>query len=155
MDEESAANSSSLPQNSRHPHIASTSETTTDVNGNSDLPIWLQESSSTYKWRSMPLPIRKAIRIPSRFWGFLKKWSKGPKEIRIQKIRPFFPDFQALPLKFVERCLVRRSHKILAVILYWLSYAVIFAVLLARSAGSGHVEGYGLATPVSCGDSLW
>ena len=157
MDEESAAHRSSLPQTKRDPPIASTStsSTTTNINSNNDPPIWIQESSPTYKFRSMPLSIRKAIRIPARLWRFLKKWSKGPKEVRIQKIRPFFPDIQALPLRFVERYLVRRSHKILAGVLYWFSYAVIFTMLLARSAGSGHVRGYGLATPVSCGDSLW
>ena len=141
----------SVPPRRRDPPVIPSPQ----PNGSDDLPIWLEESSASYKWRSMPLPIRKAIRIPTRFWRFVKKWSKGPREVQIQKIRPFFPSIQTVPLRLVERYLVRRSYQVLAVLLYWLSYVAIFALLLSRSAGSGHIEGYGLATPVSCGESLW
>lgn len=150
MDEEIAPHPS-LPQRKSDPPTAPPPE----PHASNDLPLWMQESSDSYKWRSMPLLIRKTIRIPGRFFRHLKKYSKGPREVQIQKIKPFFPAAQTLPLRLVERYLVRRSYKVLAVVLYWLSYAAIFAVLLSWSAGSGHVEGYGLATPVSCSDSLW
>ncbi|THC89559.1 hypothetical protein EYZ11_010993 [Aspergillus tanneri] len=56
------------------------------------LPVWLRESSKSFRWSWVPLPLRKAGRATAN-------WVKGPKPPHELLLKPLFPRFQALPVR--------------------------------------------------------
>ena len=112
------------------------------------LPVWLRESSKSFRWRWVPLPLRKAARAVAR-------WSRGPDPPQVQRIRPVFPAVQAAPGKFVQRFLPTRVHKALGLAVLYVAWLVPFVVLIRKGAAEGNVEGWGVPTPIWCGASLW
>ncbi|KAK2763103.1 hypothetical protein FQN54_009737 [Arachnomyces sp. PD_36] len=69
------------------------------------VPVWLRESSSSFHWRWVPLPIRNAARATA-------KWVKGPQPPRELRIKPLFPKIQEAPVKLLDRFFPKRKYKL-------------------------------------------
>lgn len=112
------------------------------------LPVWMRESSKSFHWKWVPLPVRNAAR-------FVASWSKGPDPPQIQKITPIFPSVQEAPIKLVDRYLSERKHKgaLLAFVLF--TWTLTFSLVLHHSATSGDIKGYGRPQKIWCGASYW
>lgn len=120
-------------------------------NGNGQtfrLPVWLQESSKSFRWRWVPLPLRKAGRAVAR-------WVKGPDPPRTLLLKPLFPHVQEIPVRYLDRFFPKRRHKIALLLLLYLSWFLSWFLVLLHSASSGYIEGYGKPEPISCGASFW
>ena len=112
------------------------------------VPVWLRESSKTFYWKWVPLPVRTFAR-------FLNRWSKGPDPSQIQNITPFFPKVQEAPLWLVEKFLPRMIYKASALLLIFCAWVLTFILIIRHSAASGHIEGYGTPQAIWCGANLW
>jgi hypothetical protein len=112
------------------------------------LPVWLRESSKSFRWGWVPLPLRKAGRATLR-------WVKGPDPPRDLLFRPLFPTFQELPVKYLNRFFPKRRHKIALLLLLYSSWFTSWFLVLLHSYSSGNIEGYGRPQPISCAASYW
>ena len=116
--------------------------------GRLPLPVWMRESSKSFHWKWVPLPIRNAARSTA-------SWSKGPDPPRIQKITPFFPSIQEAPIKLVDRYFPKREYKAALLAFFFFSWILTFSLVLHHSATSGNVKGYGKPQSIWCGASYW
>lgn len=112
------------------------------------IPVWLRESSKTFRWGWVPLPLRKAARATVR-------WVKGPDPPRDLLFKPLFPSIQELPVKFLNRFFPKKRHKIALLLLLYLSWFLSWFLVLLHSSSSGNIEGYGRPKPISCSASYW
>ena len=112
------------------------------------LPVWLRESSKSFHWRWVPLPLRKVARA-------VLAWSKGPDPPRIQKISPFFPSIQEAPIRLLDRFAPKRKHKAGLLIFFYFCWILTFSLVLHHSASAGEIGGYGQPSPIWCGASYW
>jgi hypothetical protein len=111
-------------------------------------PVWLRESSSSFHWGWVPLPLRKAGRATVR-------WVKGPNPPRDLLFRPLFPKYQALPVQLLDSYAPRRIHKIVLLLLLYTVWFIAWFTVLVKSTSSGNIEGYGRPQPISCAASYW
>lgn len=112
------------------------------------VPIWLSESSKSFHWRWVPLPLRKTARSTV-------KWLKGPDPPRVLLLNPIFPSIQSAPIKLVDRFFPKRKYKIGLLLAVYFSWFLPWALVLRHSASGGNIEGYGKPAPISCGASYW
>lgn len=112
------------------------------------LPIWIQESSKSFRWGWVPLPLRKAGRAVVR-------WVKGPVPPHQLLFTPLFPNIQALPVTYFERFFPKRKHKVALLLLLYLSWFLSWFLVLVHSASSGYIEGYGKPQTLSCAATYW
>ncbi|KAJ5108589.1 hypothetical protein N7456_005264 [Penicillium angulare] len=119
-----------------------------DVESGSTLPIWLQESSKSFRWGWVPLPLRKAGRATAN-------WVKGPDPPHMLLLKPLFPRLQELPVQYLERFFPKRKHKLFLLSLLYLSWFLPWFLILLNSRSSGYIEGYGQLQTLSCGTTLW
>ncbi|KAJ9266045.1 hypothetical protein DTO212C5_6484 [Paecilomyces variotii] len=112
------------------------------------LPIWIQESSKSFRWGWVPLPLRKAGRAVVR-------WVKGPEPPHELLFRPLFPNIQALPVTYFERLFPKRKQKIAVLLFLYFSWFLSWFLVLLHSASSGYIEGYGRPQTLSCSASFW
>ena len=137
--EPSVADSTDLRMRSRSPETE---------NGRLLLPVWMRESSKSFRWKWVPLPIRTCTRS-------VIAWTKGPDPPQLQTIIPFFPATQGAPLKLIDRFLPKKKHKTGALVFFYFSWVLTFSLILRSSASSGNSEGYGKPQPLWCGASYW
>ena len=128
-------------------HIRSSSPSDVE-HGRLPIPVWMRESSKSFHWRWVPLPIRTFTRSAT-------SWSKGPDPPQIQKVTPFLPFIQETPLKLLDRFLPKRKHKAALFALFYLAWILTFSLVLRHSAKSGTIEGYGKPQPLWCGANYW
>lgn len=119
-----------------------------DVEAGSPLPVWLQESSKSYRWTWVPLPFRKAGRATAN-------WVKGPDPPHTLLLKPLFPRLQELPVQYLDRFLPKRKHKIFLLILLYTSWFLPWFLVLLHSRSSGYIEGYGQLQTLSCASNFW
>ena len=112
------------------------------------LPVWLRESSKTFHWRWVPVPVRQAVRA-------VVAWSKGPRPPQLQKIEPFYPSIQEAPSKFIDRHFPKRTHKIALLACFYFCWLLTFILVLHHSAQAGSIKGFGKPQPIWCGASFW
>ncbi|MCJ1314319.1 hypothetical protein MMC25_008000 [Agyrium rufum] len=127
-------------------HMRSTSPSIAENGG--IVPIWMRESSKSFHWKWVPLPVRHAARS-------VAKWSKGPDPPQIQKITPFFPAIQEAPVKLLDRVCPKRRHKAVALMVFLGAWLLTLCLMLGKSARSGALQGYGQPHSIWCGYSLW
>lgn len=118
------------------------------TNGSILVPVWLRESSKSFRWRWAPLPFRKAGRA-------IVRWVKGPVPPRVLLLKPFFPLIQELPARCLERFFPKRRHKVALLLLLYVSWFVPWFTVLFHSRASGYIAGYGRPQTVSCSASYW
>ena len=112
------------------------------------LPVWMRESSKSFHWKWVPLPLRRVARA-------IAAWSKGPDPPRIQRIRPFFPSIQEAPIKLVDRFCPKKKHKAALLVFFYFCWLLTFSLVLHHSANAGEIEGYGQPSPIWCGAAYW
>lgn len=112
------------------------------------LPVWLRESSKSFHWKWVPLPLRRVGRA-------VAAWSKGPNPPQIQKIRPWFPSIQEAPIRLLDRLCPKKKHKAAALMFLYCSWILTFSLVLRHSASAGEIEDYGSPSPVWCGATYW
>ena len=112
------------------------------------LPVWMRESSKSFHWRWVPFRIRQATRS-------IVKWTKGPDPPQMQKVTPIFPTIQEAPVRLIEKYLPKRKHKALLLAFFYISWILVFSLVLVYSNSAGNIEGYGKPAPVWCGASYW
>ena len=123
--------------------------------GGLPMPVWMRESSKSFRWKKVPLPIRKFARSINRFTTFLNEWSRGPKEPQIQRIKPILPIVQEAPIWLVARYLPKRLYKVLALLTLYFAWLLTFCLVIRKSASSGDIEGYGTPNSIWCGAHFW
>ncbi|KAL1959424.1 hypothetical protein VTO42DRAFT_2227 [Malbranchea cinnamomea] len=111
-------------------------------------PVWLSESSKTYRWRWIPLPLRKAGRATV-------KWLAGPQPPRDLLFSPIFPRIQEMPIRLRDRLFPKKRHRIALLLFVYFSWFLSWSLVLRHSVSSGHIEGYGRPTSISCSASYW
>jgi hypothetical protein len=111
-------------------------------------PVWLRESSSSFRWGWVPLPLRTAARATAR-------WVNGPDPPRDLLFKPLFPKFQELPVQFLDNYAPRKFHKVALLLLLYIVWFLAWFLVLVNSASSGNIEGYGRPQPISCAASYW
>ncbi|CAG8229525.1 unnamed protein product [Penicillium salamii] len=112
------------------------------------LPVWLQESSKSFRWGWVPLPIRKVGRATAN-------WVKGPDPPHVLLLKPLFPRVQELPVQYLDRLLPKRKHKTLLLLLLYVSWFLPWFLILLHSRSSGYIEGYGRPQTLSCSSNFW
>jgi hypothetical protein len=112
------------------------------------MPVWLRESSSSFRWTWVPLPLRKAARATAH-------WIQGPDPPHDLLFQPLFPKFQELPVRFLDRYAPRKAHKATLLLLVYFLWLVPWFVTLVKSNSSGNIEGFGRPQAISCTASYW
>ena len=112
------------------------------------IPVWLRESSHSFRWRWVPVRLRQAARA-------VTEWSKGPDPPQTQKISPFLPFIQEAPCRLIERHFPKRRHKLALLAFFYFSWLLTFTLVLNHSATAGNIEGYGQPQSIWCGASFW
>lgn len=124
-------------------------ETATHGLGNATyLPVWLRESSKSFRWGWVPLPIRKAGRATA-------EWVKGPNPPSVLLLNPLFPRLQELPVRYLERFFPRRKQKLSLLLLLYVVWFVPWFSVLLHSRSSGFIEGYGKPQTLACDSMFW
>lgn len=117
-------------------------------NGQLPLPVWLRESSKSFRWRWIPYRIRQMARS-------VVVWAKGPDPPQMQKITPFFPEVQGFLVELIRKHLPKKIHKAALLALFYFCWILTFSMVLYHSASAGYIQGYGKPDPVWCGASFW
>ena len=111
-------------------------------------PVWLSESSKDFRWRWVPLPLRKA-------WRVTIKWLGGPDPPQDLLFQPFFPRIQETPIRLRNRFFPKKKHKVALLLAVYFIWFLTWSLVLRHTVASGHIEGYGVPTPLSCTASYW
>ncbi|KAK7888446.1 hypothetical protein LTR67_008792 [Exophiala xenobiotica] len=130
---------------SRDLHIRSASESSAAA---LPLPIWLRESAATFKYKWVPLPVRKASRA-------VVTWVKGPVPPRILKIEPIFPKIQQAPLRLLDRYAPTRKQRLILLVGLYACWFLTWSLMLKQHSTSGFIKGYGKPQNLWCGASFW
>ena len=147
----------SSPQQEEHRPEPATTSPTSDLRPASPgpdqghrlpLPVWMRESSKSFHWKWVPLPLRRVARA-------VAAWSKGPDPPQIQRIRPFFPSIQEAPVRLFDRFFPKKKHKAAFLVLFYFCWILTFSLVLHHSASAGEIEGYGQPSPIWCGAGYW
>ncbi|KAM5442264.1 hypothetical protein MferCBS31731_002638 [Microsporum ferrugineum] len=116
--------------------------------GPSVVPVWLAESSKSFRWGWVPLPLRKAGRAAI-------KWLKGPDPPHELRFEPLFPGIQEAPVAFLERYFPKKKQKIFLLLGLYFAWFMSWGLTLRYSVSSGHIEGYGIPSPIACSANYW
>ncbi|ERF76649.1 hypothetical protein EPUS_04469 [Endocarpon pusillum Z07020] len=126
-------------------HIRNASDTT---DNGLPIPIWMRESAQSFKYKWVPLPLRKAGRATA-------EWIKGPKPSRELRIKPLYPQIQEAPLRLMDRYLPKQRHRICLLIASYAVWLLIWSLMLKHNSASAYIEGYGKPSNIWCGASFW
>ena len=134
-------------------HVRSPVPSDAEYEARLPLPVWMRESSKSFRWRWIPLRVRKFARSIGHYANKTNQWSYGPKEAQIQRIN--FPLVEEAPLWLVDKFLPKKVHKIVALLLLYLAWFLTFFFVIRESATSGNIEDYGVPSSIWCGASFW
>lgn len=112
------------------------------------VPIWMRESAKSFKYKWVPLPLRKAGRASV-------EWIKGPEPPRELRIKPFYPKIQEAPLRLMDRYIPKQRHRICLLIAFYAVWFLVWSLMLKHNSTSGFIEGYGKPANIWCGTSFW
>lgn len=123
-----------------------------DASGSSEnglpVPIWLRESARSFKFKWVPLPLRKAGRATI-------KWVKGPVPPRELRIKPLYPKIQEVPLRLMDQYIPKQRHRICLLIALYAVWLLAWSLMLKHNSSSGYIQGYGKPANIWCGASFW
>ncbi|KAI5281868.1 hypothetical protein KEM54_003098, partial [Ascosphaera aggregata] len=108
-----------------------------------NLPVWMEEADKSYRWRWVPLVIRRAGRSTV-------KWLRGPNPPDPLILDPLFPHIQEAPIKFLNWIAPKRRYKLMLLLTVYISWLISWSTVLHYSVSSGEIPGYGKPTPVGC-----
>lgn len=112
------------------------------------IPVWMRESAKSFRYRWVPLPLRKAGR------GTLG-WIKGPIPPRELRITPLYPHIQEAPLRLMHRYLPKQRHRVCLLVAFYVTWFLTWSLMLRHNSSSGYIEGYGKPSNIWCGASFW
>lgn len=112
------------------------------------LPVWMRESSKSFRWRWVPLPLRKAARRTVT-------WVEGPQPPTELKIKPLLPFVQEAPIRFMDKYVPNKKHRCALLVFLYFCWFLTWSLVLRHSSGSGYIPGYGKPQDVWCGYRLW
>ncbi|KAL4888594.1 LCCL domain-containing protein [Aspergillus ambiguus] len=116
--------------------------------GEGYLPVWLRESSKSFRWGWIPLPLRKVGRATAN-------WVKGPNPPHDLLLKPLFPRLQELPVRYLDRFFPKRKHKIALLSVFYFLWFIPWTIVLLHSRSAGFIEGYGRPQTLSCSSTFW
>jgi hypothetical protein len=96
----------------------------------------------------------KSTRL-QRVVSAIYNWTKGPDPPRKWKIRPFFPAVQTAPPRILRRFFPEQRHRFWLLLVFYVAWVAAFASVLAKSAFTSDVPGYGSPVRISCADRFW
>ena len=130
-------------------HIETASQAVSeDGQASLPLPIWMRESAKNFKYKWVPLPLRKAGRVTDN-------WIKGPDSPQVMKIEPWFPDIQEAPIHLLDRFAPKRKHRIALLAFTYAAWFLTWSLLVWHNSTAGFIEGYGKPSSIWCGASFW
>jgi hypothetical protein len=129
----------------RNLHIRNASESS--ENG-LPIPIWMRESAKSFRYKWVPLPLRKAGRATA-------EWVKGPIPPRELRINPLYPQIQEAPIRLMDKYLPKQRHRICLLVAFYAVWFLMWSLMLKHNSTSGYIEGYGKPTNIWCGASFW
>jgi hypothetical protein len=112
------------------------------------IPVWMRESSKSFKWRWVPLPFRKAARATAT-------WVKGPQPPVELSFKPFFPTVQGWPIRMMDKYVPKRRHRIVLLVLLYVAWFLPWVLVLRHTNESGEVKGFGKPRNLWCGANDW
>ena len=125
-----------------------TGSESSEADGRPLLPVWMRESAKSFRYRWVPVSLRKAGRATAN-------WVEGPKPPRELKINPWFPKIQEAPIKFLHKYVPKRKHRASLLIALYAAWFLTWSLMLKHNATSGYIKGYGRPTNLWCGASFW
>lgn len=129
-------------------HIRTASQSSEQQESNLPIPVWLRESASTFKYRWVPVSVRKAARA-------VATWVKGPKSPRELKVIPYFPKIQQAPIQLLDRYVPSWKARTALLICLLSAWFLTWSLMLKHHATTGHIKGYGKPQNIWCGASFW
>ncbi len=129
----------------RNLHIRNASESS--ENGLA-IPIWMRESAKSFRFKWVPLPLRKAGRATA-------KWITGPTPPRVLRIKPLYTQIQEAPIRWMDKYLPKQRHRIFLLIALYAVWFLIWSLMLKHNSTSAYIEGYGKPSNIWCGASFW
>ncbi|KAG9245442.1 hypothetical protein BJ878DRAFT_501498 [Calycina marina] len=110
-------------------------------------PRFIQDQRNRYiKW--VPLPIKRVSKV-------VVKWAKGPQPPRIHKIKPYFPNIQEYPIRFLEKYTPKRRYRVLLLLWYYFFWIFAFVLVTNDSKAATDIGGYGTPITLGCGSTFW
>lgn len=116
--------------------------------GDLPLPVWMRESAKNFKFRWVPLPLRKAGRA-------ISDWVKGPDPPVQLHIEPWFPRIQEAPIKLLDRFAPKQRHRAFLLILVYCIWFLVWSLMIRNNRKGGYIAGYGEPSSLWCGASFW
>ncbi|KIW80390.1 hypothetical protein Z517_07005 [Fonsecaea pedrosoi CBS 271.37] len=112
------------------------------------IPVWLRESANSFKYKWVPLPLRKAGRA-------IVTWVKGPVPPRVLKIEPIYPKIQQAPIRLLDRYAPKKKHRVILLMALYVCWFLTWSLMLKNHSTSGFIKGYGKPSNLWCGASFW
>lgn len=125
-------------------HLRSESESSNPI----PLPVWMRESAKSFKYKWVPLPLRKAGRATAN-------WVKGPQPPKDLHITPWLPRIQEAPIRLLDRFAPKKRHRVFLLCLLYACWALAWSLMLWHNSSSGYIKGYGQPQNLWCGASFW
>lgn len=112
------------------------------------LPIWMRESAKNFKYKWIPLPVRKGGRA-------VVNWVKGPDPTQHMSIEPWFPYIQEAPIKLLDRFAPKKRHRIFLLLLVYSAWLLTWSLMVWHNSTGGYIQGLGKPSSLWCGASFW
>ena len=125
-------------------HLRSESESSNPL----PLPVWMRESAQSFKYKWVPLPLRKAGRA-------MADWIKGPQPPRDLHIKPWLPGLQEAPIRLLDIYAPKKRHRVVLLLVLYASWLLTWSLMLWHNSTSGYIRGYGQPANLWCGASFW
>ncbi|KAF7520454.1 hypothetical protein G7054_g12754 [Neopestalotiopsis clavispora] len=111
-------------------------------------PRFMQEEGAWKRWKWVPYPVR-------RFGIAAARWSKGPREPKVYKIKPLFPTVQEAPLVLLDKYLPKQKHRAWLFIGYVAIWILTFCLVMRSGLKASEIANYGTPSDIACGTTYW
>lgn len=111
-------------------------------------PRFMQDQGSYRYLKWVPVPFRK-------FSKATVKWAKGPDIPEAHTIKPLFPFIQEAPIRFLDKHVPKRRHRILLLISFYFLWVLTFALVMHGRNTATEIEGWGKPGNIGCGNTYW
>lgn len=112
------------------------------------LPIWMREQAKAFRYKWVPLPVRKAARATA-------VWVKGPDPPCHLTIKPLFPRIQEAPIKLLGRFAPKQRHRIFLLFFVYCVWFLVWALMVRHNSTDGYIQGFGKPSHIWCGATFW
>ena len=85
----------------------------------------------------------------------LSKWIKSAQPSRPFKIKPILPQFQNIPIVFLDKYFPGQQQRFWLLLILSLLWIIVFSAVLSTSIYGCHIPGYNAPIRLSCVSRLW